>query len=298
MSNLIPVKRVDRNGRLVTRHVKNGAATASPAKRIPEPSVHYYDKTTAVEHFIDVMYARGAASGNVTEISSGLLSINEESRIIVMTALEDSPDPQSTITLCFALRSKDEQFIRSASLGVDFCADYLAASLRRTGHAGNLRGPNALGVLQALYRSHKALTREDQFEVSSYDHERDDTITKAFKAQVIADGLRMKHKVPFHFEYYKQIATLVDNIDDVEAAVPAIVEVNAACRRWASANKKSFESVCFDANDVMAITGIVSDYPHANERIYDIVVDRGYFDPEMVRLSLENASPSLIRGAL
>ena len=298
MSNLIPEKRVDRHGRLVTRHVKHGAATASTVRGIPNPSVHYYDRTTAIEHFMDVMYERGAASGKVTEIAEGLARINEESRIMVMTALEENPDPQSTVVLCFALRSNDEQFIRSASLGVDFCADYVSALIRRTPHEGNIKGPDALSGLQSLHRAHKGLVRQGEFEVSNFDHERDTTIATTFKAQVVADAVHMKNKMPFHFEYYKQMSMLVDNMDAVENALPAIIDVKAAGRHWAAKNGKPNDWVCLDANEVIAITEIVSDYPHANERLYDIIVDRGHFDQEMVRLSLENAAPSLIKGAL
>jgi hypothetical protein len=298
MNHLTPEKRLDRNGRWVTKHVRD-ASLPSRSGSIPTPTVHHYDKTTAVEHFKSVMDERGAGSGDLKGITAGLRRVNEETRIIVMTALEENTDLRATYSLCFALQTNDEQFIRSASISAEFIADYLAAVLRRERDGSLSPANNALALLRDMHRSHRQMVLGGEFEVSDYDSERDQSIAAAFKAQCLAEHLDLEKKLPAKFEYYRHFNTLVDNMEFIEDAVHGIVDVTTACRHWAAQNGKRSGSVSFDTNDALAIAEIVRDYPNADDLLYDIIVERGKFDPETVRLSLsEDTAPSLARGVL
>lgn len=298
MTHLVPEKRLDRNGRWVTRHVSSPRAASQKNSTLPAPLPHYYDGTSAVKQFMSIMNERGAGSDNLNDITKGLLKVNEETRIIVMTALDDYPDYRSTYILCYALQQGDEQFIRTVSLSAGFCSDYIGSILHR--RTDENRAKEALSVLNSLHNIHKKMLIEaGEFEVSNYDSERDNSIANVFKAQCVANVLNLKTKVPIQYEYYKNIDKMIENMDLLEDTLYGIVDVAVAVKHWEKNGATPRKTVAFDANDAVAIAEVVRDYPHADDRLYNIIASRGAFDPELVRLSLsEDASPTLVTGML
>jgi hypothetical protein len=263
---------------------------------IPAPKAHYYDAATSVEEYMETLVERGAESGNVPAIADALGAVNEETRIIAMTALHDHPDKDSTLMLSYALVTKDEQFIRSVSLALEYCSDYVRTLAARE----NVDSRDYKKILGGLHHSHKGLSQmsSTKMPLSEYDRERDELIATAFTVEHIAQWTNMARKVHLKFEYYKHQSILADNMDKIGAAVPAIVELVAARRNYAIAHKQSTETLSLDAHDLMSVAAIVSDYPHADKQMHDIVVGHGVFDPDRIRLALENDSPALVEGVL
>jgi hypothetical protein len=296
MSNLIPEQRFDKNGRLVTRHVRSTAPLLFGKSGIPSPKAHHYHATTAVEEYMETLAERGAESGNIPAIADALAAVNEETRILVMTALHDHTDTNSTLMLSYALTTKDEQFIRSVSLSLGYCSNYVRTVASRE----NVDPKQYKSILGGLHHSHNGIVQMSSkgMPLAEYDHARDEMIATAFKVEHIAQWTSMSRKVQLKFEYYKHLSLLADNMEEVEAATPAIVELVAARRHHAIAHKESTDALALDAHDLMSIAAIVSDYPHAENRIYDIVIDHGSFDPDRIRLALESGSPVLVQGVL
>lgn len=297
MPNLIPEQRFDKNGRLVTRHVRSTAPLLFGKSGLPSPKAHHYHATTAVEEYMETLVERGAESGNVPAVAEALTAVNEETRILVMTALHDHTDTNATLILSYALTTKDEQFIRSVSLSLGYCSDYV----RTVVDTENVVDPKHYkSILGGLHHSHKSLENASSpgMPLADYDHERDELIATAFKVGHIAAWTNMARKVNLKFEYYKHQSLLADNMEEIEAATPAIGKLVAARRHYAHMNKESTDALSLDAHDLMSIAAIVSDYPHAENRIYDIVVGHGTFDPERIRLALESDSPALVQGVL
>lgn len=296
MRNLTPEQRVDKNGRLVTRHVRNNAPLPFGKSGIPSPKAHYYDAATAVEEYMQTLVERGAESGNVPAIADALGAVNEETRIIAMTALHDHPDKDSTLMLSYALVTKDEQFIRSVSLTLGYCSDYVRTVATRE----NADARDYKTILGGLHHVHRGLmnTSSTRMPLPDYDRERDELVATAFKVEHISHSTSMSRKVLLKFEYYKHQNILADNMDEIEPAIPTIMELVAARRKYAIAHKQPTDDLSLDAHDLMSIAAIVSDYPHADKQMYDIVIGHGVFDPDRIRLALENKAPALVEGVL
>ena len=245
------------------------------------------------------MIDRGAdSSGSVEVVSRALRKVSEETRIMTMTALDENPDRDSTLLLSYALSTSDEMFIRCVSLTTGFCSDFIRAKINAN-HNGSIDARRYKNILAGFHDTHKQLGHDRKsLELTDYDPKRDELIANVFKAKHLADEANLAGKVPLSFEYNQHLGILIDNMDDVEAAIPAIVGVIAARRHHAIANKASYKMLSLDAHDLMKIIELDRDYPHSAKRLYDIVVGHGAFDPERMRLALANASPTLAQGVL
>lgn len=298
MTNLMPEQRVDKNGRVVTRHVRSTAQLLFGRSSIPAPQPHSYDANTAISDFVRTLEERGAANGNnnVTAIAASLKSVNEETRIMALTALQDHEDMHSTLMLSYALGTKDEQFIRTVSLSLNYCSAYIGAVASRE----NVDGKGYGSILGGMHHTHKGLLKDTSSDMplADYDRERDELVATAYKVEHLSRFTNMSLKVPLAFEHYKQMSMLADNMEMIEDAVPAISDLMAALRHYAQTHDKGKQKFSLDAHDMMAIAEIVRDYPRANNHIYDIVVDHGSFDPDRIKLALESESYALVQGVL
>ena len=303
MSNLIPVKRPDRNGKIVTRHVRDNTV-ASGRLSLPSPSMNYYDATTAVEEFMDVVHARGASVEQASVISQNLYGLKEESRIMVMDALESNPDVIDTSVLCHALHVGDELYIRTTSLNLGFCSDLAAAFMKQDQRQDKTSARILKNAANRVYAKYQRAFIPPQrpsgepIEVSEYDSERDDLVSRSFKAETIASIVQMESKSVTKLDYYSQYAMVANNSDLVDPAVFAIVEAHYGLSQHNRENGKKWETASLTGHEVLAISQIVYDLPEASKRIYDIMLDRGEFNDEVVRRMLSEGATSLSRGVL
>lgn len=281
MSNLIPEQRFDKNGRLVTRHVRSTAPLLFGKSGIPSPKAHVYDAQAAVEEYMETLVERGAESGNVPAIATALSAVNEETRIIAMTALHEHTDYDATLMLSYALVTKDEHFIRSVSLSLGFCSSFIRAITFRDG----LDPRNYKATLSDFQHVHNRITKTTggRLPLPEYDNERDEMLATAFRVEYLGDWANMSKKVPLKFEYYKNLSLLEDHMNEIEPAIPAIVETMTARRDHATANNIAPNTLSMDANDLISIAALVRGYPHADKKLYDIVVSHGVYDADRVR---------------
>lgn len=299
MTNLVPEQRFDKNGRLVTRHIRSTKDILFGKSGMPAPVPHSYDATTAINDYVQVLSDFGIDSSDITEMASGIRRVNEETRILVTAALHECPDTVALLALSHALATKDEQYIRSITLSLEYCSGYARAIADRDSRGATDPARSYRNVFDSFHSLHKSMNRSSApFEVSSYNPERDKYIADTFKAEHLTDHMNTARKVPLKFELYKHISMLFDNMDAVEKASYACVEVKTALRHYALKNKKSTDAISLDAHDVLAIAAIASDYPHANDKLYDAIIDHGSFDPDRIKLALENDASALIQGVL
>lgn len=303
MSNLVPVKKVDRNGKVVTRHVR---PTGSNGKRasLPSPAPHYYDASTAVEEFVDTIRRRGASIEQESVIANSLYALKEESRIMVMTALEENPEVIDTSILCHALYSEDEMYIRTVSLNLDFCSDLVVAFMKQDQRQNKVSARILKNAADRMYAKYQRTFTTPQnsstgkAEVVEYDSERDDLVSRSFKVEVISGIVHMENKSVTKLDYYTQCGMIANNLDLVDPAIFAIVEAHYGISQHNNAKGKKWDVPSLSAHEVLAISQIVSDLPDVNARIYDIMLERGEFNDGVVRRMLSEGATSLSHGLL
>lgn len=148
--SLVPEKRADKNGRLVTRHVRPGST--APKKKLPQPALTAASRDTLVQEFIDTLDVRVANRKSVEDTlakySDALIARLHKARI------EDRVD-----RLTMSLFISDEPSENSLSQAVGIISLTMLKGSGFTGYA-------SLPIINGLHR-YKSLTTSSDYSLES-----------------------------------------------------------------------------------------------------------------------------------
>jgi hypothetical protein len=147
--------------------------------------------------------------------------------------------------------------------------------------------------------AHSSLTRRFSFEFFGYP---EGEVTKErleyFKADIVDEAFDFRHAYPMNFERHAALRVLVENIDLIEAALPAMAQVKAGMRHWRQEKRLSTDATYLLVPDMLEIARVVQEHPDSAERFYQYARLRGEFDVQGFITMLDTKSPALFEGAL
>lgn len=148
--SLIPEKRADKNGRLVTRHVRSGST--SPKKTLPQPALTTASRDTLVQEFIDTLDVRVAnrksVEDSLAKYSDALISRLHKART------EDRVD---RLTMSLFLSDEPPENSLSQAVGL------ISLSMPK---GNGFRGYSSLPIINGLHR-YKSLPPSDDYSLES-----------------------------------------------------------------------------------------------------------------------------------
>lgn len=291
MTNLIPEKRVNKLGFPVTKHVLPPSAANKTKTAIPVPSFSVVDtrgQWSDLEPMVrDYVALRTDSPEDVVHRISKLDSVVQRQ---VTDALLSGDDYSSFTALSVMEECKDNQ--------VAYIMGTL--SFHRAMHLG-MHGDDAPGKYSGVIQRSGFSSLKSRFSFEFFG-EPEGEVTQDrldhFKAEVLSDNFDFRHVYPLGFERYAAMQKVVDNIDLVEAAIPAMTKVKAGMRHWRQEHGKSTDAPYLYVEDMMEIAQVVKDRPDSAGKFYQYARDRGGFDADTFTAMINTASPSLYEGVL
>jgi hypothetical protein len=251
---------------------------------VPAPRDNWAEAEPLVREYVssrtdspdDIMWLIARLDPTVRrQVTDALLSGDDYSSFIALTTMESSKEPQIPYVMGTL------SFHRSLHLAV--FKDEMEGQYKRT-------------IQQSAYSS---LTRRFSFEFfGTPEGEVTQERLEYFKADIVDEAFDFRHAYPVGFERHAAIRVLVENLDLIEAALPAMAQVKAGMRHWCQENKQSTDAAYLLVPDMLEIARVVQERPESAEYFYQYARLRGEFEAQGFITMLDTQSPALYEGAL
>ena len=282
MTNLIPEQRPDKNGKLVTRHVKTGGGS-KPATSLPAPAPVAPAKREPLAVIEDALAQKLEDGDDLQGIVMYLKMSAPITQQIVADALENYETDEEFDVLYRVINSAiDPGFLQLATSDIKFIVD-----LSKTVKTGDTSYParRAVSVMESTFTNKfRSRGTRDSQEYGYTKH------LGMFKAAVIARALEIDDNVSSDFEEYEQYLHIHENMELLMRHLPACNKVMVGMESHVKGKRATSE-------EAVAVCRILEEFPDSETLIVDFVEDRKSFDEQAVRESLTSAS-ALSRGAL
>jgi hypothetical protein len=302
MSNLIPEKRVNKNGVAVTKHVKPAGAPSASLSGLPAPALptagasHETPSAERVHQQLDARYlelhgntGRGIPSYGyeLPYIDKFPATVREEVFEFLKTAEADEVAEISS----FFEHSYDKPNRFSAYVNTIRDLKWIERC------AGETSDRRINDSFRQIY---------DRLELSKTDTKVDEFHYGVIKAELIASRLHLSpagYSVP-HL-YYREVETLRANFDDISPSLPVVF---AAMESREAAYRKRLEDRTLPQEDrkyspitgewVMEVAEYAQRYPDATQLIADTIRERGEFDRELIDSMIATSAGAVASGVL
>lgn len=281
MTHLIPEQRVDKNGNLVTRHVKQDAGSRIQAGSIPAPSLAKTVESPAEvirreflsygfsEHEANVYIGYSANLGHETQkvVAEALLNRTED---------EDVANVKHIITVAM-----DPGVVQLAVSDLDFFR-----KIKECFPSGERMSQQraAFNVFESTFRNNfKTATFADN--IKDFDYLR---YAPPFRAEVVSSILQIKGNASTTFEEREQEDHIKDNIDEF---VDNIIEHHSV-----ALTTRDY-GINLSSRDILGISNMIKEYGSTVEVITMAIVDRKRYDEDEIR-SILSTAPALSQGAI
>lgn len=281
MSNLRAEQRADKNGKIVTRHVRNEDATKQKASLPAPPSVapQKRDAATVISDILHERLDQGTAEG-LTGYVQMMAPVTQQ---IIADALERCEDDVEFTAIYNALnKAVDFGFLQLLMADIKFL---MQLSEHITDDAPEYPTRRASGLMESTF-TNKYRTRgsRDGFE---HDHTKH---LKMYQAAVMARALGVDGVVGSDFEAFEQYQRIMDNREPLMRHL-------GTCKRAISLLDDLDRTNRPTVDDAFSIAGVLDDFPGTDEAIIKFIEDRSGFDEGQMRESLQ-VGTTLSRGAL
>lgn len=289
MNNLIPEVRVNKNGVPVVKHVlppsAGGSKSSIPAlSMIPvqtddwardEPLIREY-LATRTDSSDDIVWRMAKLDPVVRrQVTDALLSGDYYSSSIALRTMEHAKAP------CIPYIMGTLKFHRSLHLAV--FEDEMSGKYRDTIQA------SAYSSLSHRFSFEFFGTPEGEVTPERMDY---------FKADIVDEAFDFRHVYPVNFERHAAVRVLVENLDLIEPALPAMAHVKKGMRHWRQEKALSTDAPYLLVTDMLEIARVVQERPDSAGHFYQYARLRGEFDAQGFLTMIDTKAPALFEGAL
>jgi hypothetical protein len=279
MSNLRAEQRPDKNGKIVTRHVRNGDAVKRISS-LPAPS-----PVTAPKR--DALSVIGDALGQKldTETAEGLTEYMKMkapvTQQIVADALERCEnDDEFNAIVKVVNKAIDPGFLQLATVDIKFL---LQLSEHITDDDPEYPTRRASGIMESTF-TNKFRSRRAGME---HDHTKHITM---YQSAVLARALRVDGNVGSDFEAFDQYQHISENMEPLMRNLSTCKKAVEMLDELSGRNRPTSE-------EALAVARVLDDFPGSDEALLLFIEDREMFDEGQMRESL-SVGTTLSRGAL
>lgn len=296
MSNLIPEKRMDKNGRLVTKHVKTGTSPTLGSMTVPAPSLP--DPRSA--HIATILEPMGKmfTRNGLQHLTKYLESCQSSTLAATAGALESAEEAFAGQVISEAVRKRNEGFL------------LLVASSKRAwspvaaeqSEEGELRE----GVLDHFsstlwsiytgmtpYEAHDLYASLDSSDAANFDAE--DSI-ESFTLEFLGKKLDLDLHSHTSRAYYRSLEALNADLDGVSDAMPMLLKMNRKLYTMDRDGNEVGQSLTSD--QVMSVVRLSKKYPERADSLLEFVRQRNSFDEAPAEEFLKSPATSLSSGLL
>lgn len=293
----MPEKRVDKNGRLVTKHVKNGAVTGANMTSVPAPSLSASKRTPP--HLALLAPVRDIISQSGFKMCSKLLKEYDESTLAAATDAVDNEKPFTSEIIGLAAVKANEGFllmVASSSRVWSSIAEY------KMGDSENLKSADASSMIGKMWDAYSSMTTHDTTRLysklsslSAEDFNPEESI-ESFRMEYLGQQLELDTHTRTKREYYRSVETLNNDIDGVIDALPILMSIN---KNLIVMDQNGYEvGNTLNADQVMSVVQMSKDYPERIASLVGFIEQRHTFDETAVREFLGTDASALSNGVL
>jgi hypothetical protein len=304
MSNLVPEKRVNKNGVAVTKHVRPATATTFKTA-LPAPalsgSVSTASQTAPAPTAADIVELMWQRKKELSDSPRRQPSFGYEQPFI-----DKFPDE---------LRQGIHDFIKTAKTAetseIERLITYHSDEPNRFSAFINTIGDvwkidAALGEYDARRSCDKITRMYDSLGLTKFRGKISEYHFSVIKAEHVASALRLSPKdYSLPHEYYREIEVVRQNIDTIIPAVPVIIaseksRLSAYVDRISDPTLPQPEDAYrhTKGEDIVEIAEYVQQYPERVEMIVHTIKERGEFDRELIDTMVTSGASAVASGTL
>lgn len=287
MSNLVPQKRPDRNGKLVTRHVKTDTSPVAAPLLPPPPSLSAMSKKDMSNDDIirDAMFLHMDE-----EDAEGYFAfVIRKPRVVqdalakAFTDIADSDRFNAALAICDEMT--DPTMCVLALDDLDFLVDMARAPYGTVqSHEGTSKAYN--GVLMVLSQAYGEHFNRGALNPETVDL---DTYGPFLRAATITKALGLDSRAPTSLDRHKQIEHVSENIGAFTSYYPSLIRITQGTNNSA---------LPMNSHIMLDVCAVLDEHPGSDDVLVSYVNERQRFDMEEFKEMLDGPSRSLSSGTL
>lgn len=284
MNNLKPEIRVDKNGRLVTRHVKTDGGCGSSASRFAPPALKDHRElhiAAIVEHL------EQNASTNAVAACRAFLEGCHSSTLEVAATAANTPETQGVIS--DVARRRNEHFLAVVSSAADIWSP-LAKDM-----AGDSSGQSLRSLSEMMFGVHRNLNNLP-LKASGVSPEQLESDAEAFRFEFLGNALGLEKHARTYYDYYRSLAALETEKEAIAVMLPDLMDVNESL----SVLDKNGNHVInpLKTKEILPLVRMAKGNPDRAPAIFEFIKERHAFDENAVNEFLRSDQSPLTRGIL
>jgi hypothetical protein len=276
-NHLVAEIRPDRNGKLVTRHVKTGSAPSPSLKSLPVPAI---TAPSADSQRADLINAFAAVNSNPLaqkDFADCVTNVTEVSVQVMHDALKEHGDALYIKRIIFHASTEFELRMMCFNLDV---MKAIEATEKANGASKAEQIPFNI-FRQLLTDNFKLRKLDDGFDFKK--------VSPAFRSAVLSEILGCDDKSLSTFETMEQMETLRSNGPLILSNFSGLVRVSRTTYDYGSRP---------NAEEAVELASLLEQYPGTEELVCSVVTSRKRLDLGEIRQVLESGAPSLASGLL
>jgi hypothetical protein len=281
MSNLRAEQRPDKNGKIVTRHVRHDDAVKRVAS-LPAPSPVTAPKRDALTIIGDALGQK--LDAETVEGLTGYMDMKAPvTQQIVADALERCENDEEFNAIVKAInKAIDPGFLQLATADIKFL---LRLSEHITDDDPEYPTRRASGIMESTF-TNKFRSRGSRAGME-HDHTKH---LKMYQSAVLARALRVDGNVGSDFEAFDQYQHISENMEPLMRNLSTCKKAVEMLDELSGMNRPTSE-------EALAVARVLDDFPGSDEAVLLFIEDREMFDEGQLRESL-SVGTTLSRGAL
>lgn len=286
MSNLIPEKRMDKNGKLVTKHVKAGHTGDNGGRSVPAPSLTQNRRRDQIHALV-----RSISFTSIRQYETFLTDCRD-STLDTLTAITAHPNGKYSTMVGNAILRKNEGFL--ALLGAS--QETWGSVLESTSMGDLDRISNILWTTYTEldpYGDHSRYAHLDRSRAEDFDQE---GLLEAFRPEFLGSMLELNFHSPIKYAYHKSLVRIENEMDEVTEIMPLLLKINSKLSVIDKYGDETRDSLTVD--QVLAVVQMKKDYPDRVSLLEDFAKQRRSFDEEAARAFLATEAIALGSGIL
>ena len=288
---------MDRNGRIVTRHVKPDTGSGSKALNTPPPAL-LSQREMNIGLLLTPLTER-ASNSQVAAYRYFLNGCSESTLESAANAVMNGDDVIEAQVIAEVIRKRDEDFLLSVAASYPHWA---AMAESFAGEDNEIPGNDLqnfahdlFGVQRNMFMDNASYSSSDLYpsKPSPLDH---DELAESFGLEFFGRQLMLASHSRTIRDYYRKLDLLSQDMSGVAATLPKLMEMNES----KAVMNKHGKAVArpLTADEVMTIVGLSREYPGSIDGITAFVCERKSFDESAVREFLTSDQTPLTRGIL
>lgn len=298
MSNLIPEKRVDKNGRLVTKHIKAGDAAGTNMSSVPAPSLPENQRERQVSLIAEPL--RKERNKGTFSSCSKLLRTYQDTTLSAASYEIENGTPFASEIIAKAVVKRNEGFLLLVASSSRVWSGVVESRLNK--ETGSLDDTIAHSIVGKMWDAYEDMTDNDTTvlyetldHVAAEDFSPEESI-ETFQLEYLGKVLELDIHTRTKRDYYRNIEKLGEDIEGVGAAMPVLMGINKGLILM---DRDGYDvSTSLKSDQVMSVVQLSKTYPERMSSLVDFIKQRHTYDDDAVREFLETDATALSSGIL